>query len=129
MKLKPIKSEKDYEEALARFEEIFDAKAGTPEGDEAEILALLIENYENTTHSIDPPDPVAAIQFRMEQLNLEQKDLAGILGSKSRVSEILNRKRRLTLPMIRKLHQKLNIPYESLMGKYSINNTGEQVEN
>lgn len=128
MKLKPIKSEKDYEAALERFEEIFESETGTPEEDEAEILAILLEKYEEENFPIDPPDPIAAIQFRMEKLNLEQKDLTRILGSKSRASEILNRKRTLTLPMIRNLHDQLHIPYESLIGEYQTNARANRVK-
>ena len=93
MKLKPIKSENDYRNALERLEVIFDAPTDTKEGDEAEILSLLIENYENEHYPIDAPDPIEAIKIRMEELNLKQKDLVGVIGGKSRVSEILNRKK------------------------------------
>jgi len=118
MEIKLIKSEKDYQQALKRLEEIFDAEEGTKEGDEAEILTLLIEKYEDEKYPIEPPDPIEAIKFRMEQLGLKQKDLAQILGYKSRVSELLSRKRKLNLSMIRNLHEKLRIPYESLMSSY-----------
>src|SRR5690554_7441096 len=94
MKLKPIKSEQDYRSALNRLEVIFDAPIDTKEGDEAEILSLLIENYENEHYPIDAPDPIEAIKIRMEELNMRQKDLVGIIGGKSRVSEILNRKKK-----------------------------------
>ncbi len=118
MKLKPIKNEKDYHFALKRLEEIFDAKSGTAEGDELEILGILIENYENEHFSIGLPDPIEAIKFRMEQLNYSQSDLAEIIGLKSRASEILNRKRKLSLEMIRNLNEKLNIPSEVLIQVY-----------
>ena len=108
MKLKPIKTEKDYNQALERLEEIFDAKPGTEEGDELEILGILIENYENNFFPIELPDPIEAIKFRMEQLNYSQNDLAEIIGLKSRASEILNKKRKLSLEMIRKLSDKIN---------------------
>ena len=127
MNIRPIKSEKDYKEALKRFKEIFDAEEGTLEGDEAEILAILIEKYEDVNHPVATPNPVEAIKFRMEQLNIERKDLAAILGSKSRVSEILSGKRNLTLNMIRKLHHHLNLPYESLMGDHKSGNKTENV--
>jgi HTH-type transcriptional regulator/antitoxin HigA len=118
MKIKPIKTEKDYEQALARLERIFDAKKGTKEGDELEILGILIENYENEHFSIDLPDPIEAIKFRMEQLDYSQNDLAKVIGLKSRASEILSKKRKLSLGMIRKLHEKLKIPPEVLIQAY-----------
>lgn len=118
MKLKILKTEKDYQLALERLEEIFDAKKGTPEGDELEILSWLIEKYEDEHYPIGPADPIEAIKFRMEQMGMKQKDLAEIIGYKSRVSEILNRKRKLTLEMIRKLNHSLNIPTEILIREY-----------
>lgn len=118
METKLIKSEKEYRKALLRLEEIFDSSEDSPEGDEAEVLVLLIENYESEHYPIDAPDPIEAIKFRMEQMEMNQSDLAEIIGYKSRVSEIFNRKRKLSLNMIRNLHQKLNIPYESLMENY-----------
>jgi len=118
MDIKPIKTKKDYEEALARLEVIFDAKKNTKEGDELEILGMLIEHYENQKFPIDLPDPIEAIKFRMEQMEISQKDLAAIFGMKSRASEILNKKRKLTLEMIRKLHKTLNIPTEVLVQAY-----------
>lgn len=118
MKIKAIKTEKDYNEALSRLEKIFHAKPNSKEGDEAEVLSILIESYENTHYPIEAPDPIEAIKFRMEQLNLSKKDLAEVIGYKSRVSEIFNKKRKLTLKMIQNLHEKLNIPYESLIAKY-----------
>ena len=118
MKIKLIKSEEDYLQALKRFEKIFDAEPGTKEGDEAELLSYLIEKCEDEKYPIEAPDPIEAITFRMEQMNLKKKDLAEIIGYKSRVSEIFSRKRKLTLNMIRNLHNKLNIPYEALMGQY-----------
>lgn len=118
MKIKPIKSEKDYHQALERLEEIFDAKKGSPEGDELEILGILIENYENEYFPIDLPDPIEAIKFRMEQLDYSQNDLAKIIGLKSRASEILNKKRKLSLEMIRTLHDRMKIPTEVLIQAY-----------
>ena len=118
MKLKPIKTEKDYEAALRRLDKIFDATPNTNKGDELEILALLIEDYEDKNYPIGPPDPIEAIKFRMEQLGMNQTDLAEIIGHKSRASEILNKKRKLTLNMIRKLHKKLNISTEVLVKEY-----------
>lgn len=118
MTLKVIKTEKDYQKALKRLEVIFDAKKGSKNGDELELLSLLIDNYEKEKYAIDLPDPIEAIKFRMEQLGYKQKDLAEAIGLKSRVSEILNRKRKLTLDMIRKLHEVLGIPTEVLIKEY-----------
>jgi HTH-type transcriptional regulator/antitoxin HigA len=118
MKLKPIKTKKDYQQALQRLEDIFDAKKGTPEGDELEILSMLIEQYEDDNFPIDLPDPIEAIKFRMEQLGYTQTDLAKVVGLKSRASEILSKKRKLTLDMIRQLHDKLNIPTDVLIQAY-----------
>lgn len=118
MRLKPIKTKKDYQQALQRLDEIFDARKGTPEGDELEILGMLIEQYENEKFPIDLPDPVEAIKFRMEQLGYSQRDLAKVVGLKSRASEILSRKRKLSLDMIRQLHAQLNIPTDVLIQAY-----------
>ena len=118
MKLKPIKTEQDYFQALERLELIFDAKPGTKEGDELEILGILLEKYEDEHFPIELPDPIEAIKFRMEQLNYSQNDLAEVIGLKSRASEILNRKRKLSLDMIRKLTEKLHIPSEVLIQAY-----------
>ena len=118
MNIKPIKTKKDYEQALERLEKIFDAKKGTPKGDELEILGILIDNYEMEKFPIGFPDPVEAIKFRMEQLGYNQTDLANVVGLKSRASEILNRKRKLSLEMIRQIHAGLNIPTEVLIQAY-----------
>lgn len=120
MKIKPIKSEKDYQKALRRLEKIFDAPAESEEGDEAEILSLLIENYENQYYPIDAPDPIEAIKIRMEEMNIKQKDLVGIIGGKSRVSEILNKKKRLTVDMIRELEKKLHLSASILVSNYQL---------
>jgi HTH-type transcriptional regulator / antitoxin HigA len=120
MELKPIKTEKDYQKSLKRLEVIFDAPVNTKAGDEAEILSLLIENFENEHYPIEAPDPIEAIKIRMEELNLKQKDLVGIVGGKSRVSEILNRKKRLTVDMIRELEQLLHIPASVLVNNYQL---------
>jgi len=120
--MKLIKTEEAYDAALERLNDIFNAPANTPEGDEAEVLMVLIEHYEGKHYPIEPPDPIEAIKFRMEQMGMKQKDLAQILGYKSRVSEVLNKKRKLTLEMIRKIHESLKIPYESLMSEYSYKN-------
>ena len=118
MKIKPIKTKKDYEQALERLELIFDAKRGTEEGDELEILGILIDQYENERFAIDLPDPIEAIKFRMEQMGYTQTDLAKAVGLKSRASEILNKKRKLSLEMIRQLHDKFNIPTDVLIQAY-----------
>ena len=120
MKLKPIKTEEDYRSALERLEVIFDVPIDTPDGDEAEILSMLIENYENEHYPIDAPDPIEAIKIRMEELNLRQKDLVGIIGGKSRVSEIMNRKKKLTVDMIRELEQLLQISASVLVSNYQL---------
>ena len=118
MKITPIRNEQDYQNALERLEVIFDAKRGTEEGDELEILSILIDNYENEHFPIGMPDPIEAIKFRMEQMGMKQKDLAEVFGFKSRVSEILNKKRKLTLEMVRKLNTTLHIPTEVLIQDY-----------
>ena len=118
MTIRPIKSKKDYQNALTRLEDIFDAKPGTPQGDELEVLGILIDNYEQVNYPIDFPDPIEAIKFRMEQLGYSQNDLANVVGLKSRASEILNKKRKLTLDMIRSLHDTLKIPTNVLIQSY-----------
>lgn len=120
MEVKPIKTEKDYEKALKRLAVIFDEPANTKAGDEAEILSLLIENFENERYPIEAPDPIEAIKIRMEEMNLKQKDLVGIVGGKSRVSEILNRKKKLTVDMIRELEKMLHIPASVLVNNYQL---------
>jgi HTH-type transcriptional regulator/antitoxin HigA len=120
MELKPIKTENDYRNALARLEVIFDAPVDSEQGDEAEILSMLIENYENENYPINAPDPIEAIKIRMEELNLRQKDLVGIIGGKSRVSEVLNRKKKLTVDMIRELEHLLHIPTSVLVNNYQL---------
>ena len=120
MKIKPIKTDKDYYEALDRLNVIFDAPINSKEGDEAEILSLLIENFENQHFQIEAPDPIEAIKIRMEEMNYQQKDLVGIIGGKSRVSEILNRKKRLTVEMIRKLTEMLKISPDTLIQDYQL---------
>ena len=118
MKLKLLKTKKDYQAALDRLEIIFDAKPGTSQGDELEVLGILIDKYEQEHYPIDFPDPIEAIKFRMEQLGYNQSDLANVVGLKSRASEILNKKRKLTLDMIRNLHSTLNIPTDVLIQTY-----------
>lgn len=118
MTLKLLKTKKDYQAALNRLEIIFDAKPGTPQGDELEMMGFLIEKYEQEHFPVEFPDPVEAIKFRMEQLGYTQADLANVVGLKSRASEILNRKRKLTLEMIRSLHATLHIPTDVLIQAY-----------
>ena len=118
MTIKPIKTKKDYQQALNRLEIIFDAKKGTVEGDELEVLGILIDKYENERFPIGFPDPIEAIKFRMEQMGYNQADLAKVVGLKSRASEILSKKRKLSLDMIRQLHERLNIPTDVLIQSY-----------
>ena len=115
MTIKPIKTERDYQTALKEIERLWDAKPNTPRGDRLDILVTLVEAYEQKHYKIEAPDPVEAIKFRMEQLGLKSSDLAKILGGRSRVSEILNRKRKLTVDMMRSLRKRLDIPAESLL--------------
>jgi HTH-type transcriptional regulator/antitoxin HigA len=118
MKVKILKTEVEYTEALKRLEVIQDAKPGTPEGEELELLALLIENYEEEHYSLPDPDPVDVIQFYIEQRGLKDKDLVGIIGDKTLVSKVLNRERKLNLRMVRSLHEKFRIPYKILLAEY-----------
>src|SRR5919109_1083326 len=114
-RLKPIKTKADYARAMAEIEKLWGAKSGTPEGDRLDILATLVDAYESEHYPMDPPDPIEAIKFRMEQQGLTRKDLERVLGSRTRVSEVLNRKRGLSIDMIRKLHDRLQIPAEVLI--------------
>lgn len=120
MDIKPIRNEKDYESTLNRINSLMDAEFGSEAFDELEILTTLVENYEAKHHVVDAPDPIEAIKFRMEQEGLKQKDLVTIFGNKVRVSEILNKKRKLTLDMIRNIHENLDIPFESLLNRYDL---------
>ncbi len=115
MEIKPIKSEADYDAAVVEIEGLMGAEPDTPEGDRLDILATLVEAYEARHHQIDPPDPIDAIRFRMEQAGLGRKDIEPLIGGRGRVSEIFSGRRRLTLPMIRKLHAALGIPAEVLI--------------
>ena len=117
MDIQPIKDERDYDQALAAIERLWGADEGTEAGDKLDILLVLVEDYEDKHHRISPPDPVDAIKFRMEQMNLTRKDLEPCIGNRGRVSDILNRRRELSLAMIRNLHSRLSIPLESLIGK------------
>lgn len=118
MQIKPIKTEQDHQQALKRLEKIFTAKPDTKECDELEILGILIENYEDVHFPVDSPDPIAAIEFRMDQMGLNQQDLTRIIGSKSRTSDLLNRKRPLSIRQIRFLHKELHIPADVLLKVY-----------
>ena len=120
MKIKLIKTEEDFNNALSRLDQIFDAPSGSKESDEADLLALLIEDYENQHYPIDAPDPIEAIKIRMEELQLKQVDIAPALGGKNRASEILNRKRKLTVEMIRNLSEKLNLSASLLIKNYHL---------
>ncbi len=113
--IKPIRSEADYEAALAEIERLWGARAGTPEGDRLDVLATLIDAYESEHYSLDPPDPIEAIKFRMEQQGLTRRGLEAILGTRARAAEILSRKRGLSISMIRRLHERLGIPAEVLI--------------
>ena len=115
MTIKPIKTERDYRKTLKQIEKLWDAKPHNPKGDLLEVIASLVEAYEQKHYRIKPPDAIEAIKFRMEQLGLKQSDLARYLGGRSRVSEILNRKRKLTVDMMRSLRKHLDVPAESLL--------------
>ena len=120
MNIKLIKTDTDYQQALKRLEIIFDFAIGTPESDEADVLGLLIDDYEKKHYPIEAPDPIEAIKIRMEELQLKQIDLINEIGGKSRVSEILNRKRKLTVDMIRKLTARLNLSPGLLINDYQL---------
>ena len=115
MDLHTIKTEKDYQNTLGIIDNLLDALSGSEELEHLELLSILVEDYENKYHKIDAPDPIAAIQQRAEHLGLTRKDLEKSIGSRSRVSEVLNKKRSLTLSMIRKLNKNLNIPADILI--------------
>ena len=124
MNIQPIKSELDYQQTLKRLEVVFDALIGTPESDEADLLGLMIDEYEKKHYPIEAPDPIEAIKIRMEELNLKQVDLADTIGGKNRVSEIMNRKRKLTVEMIRNLTGRLNLSPGLLIHDYKL--TGQK---
>jgi HTH-type transcriptional regulator/antitoxin HigA len=117
MKISPIRTESDYDKALKEVERLWGSEPKTPDGDLLDVLVILVENYEAKQHPIDPPDPIEAIKFRMEQMNLSRKDLEPLIGPRGRVAEVINRRRPLSLSMIRNLHGKLRIPLESLIGE------------
>src|SRR6266496_5006187 len=120
MDIKPIRTEQDYDAALKEIEKLFDAELGTEEGDRLEILSTLVEAYEDARYDIPAPDPIEAINYFMESRGLTRADLEPYIGSRARVSEILNRKRPLTLSMIQRLHIALGIPAEMLVKPYKI---------
>jgi HTH-type transcriptional regulator/antitoxin HigA len=113
--IRPIRTKRDYEAALAELERLWGSKRGTPEGDRLDVLATLIEAYEAVRYPMDPPDPIEAIKFRMEQQGLTRKDLEPLIGTRTRVAEVLNRKRSLSIGMIRRLHRALGISAEVLI--------------
>ncbi len=113
--VKPIRTERDYEAALKEVERLWGAKAGTPDGDRLDVLATLIDAYEGEHYPMDPPDPVEAIKFRMEQQGLTRRDLEEIIGTRTRIAEVLNRKRGLSIAMIRRLHERLGISADVLI--------------
>lgn len=120
MNIKPIKNDDDLAEAVLRMRQLRGAKPNTPEGDEIEILAALVETYEEKHYDIEAPDPIEAIKFRMDQLGLKPSDLAPFVGQRSRVTEILKKQRALNLRMIRNLHKGLNIPLDALVKDYPL---------
>ena len=117
MKIKPIKTVRDYDAAMSEIGQLWGSKSDTPKGDKLDVLVTLVDAYERDNYPIDPPDPIEAIEFRMEQSGLNRKDLEPFIGSRGRVSEVLNRKRELSIKMIRELHANLQIPLESLVMK------------
>jgi HTH-type transcriptional regulator/antitoxin HigA len=116
MDVRPIRNKSDHARALRRIEELMDAAAGSPEAEELDVLATLVDAYEERNFPISDPNPLDAIRFRMEQLGLTRKDLEPLIGSRARVSEVLNGRRPLSINMIRRLHSELGIPLESLVG-------------
>ncbi len=118
MAISVIKTDEEYENVLARIEQIMEAEPNTPEGDELELLSLLVEKYEQEKYPLPEADPVDVIRYYMEQRGLKAKDLAGIIGDKTLVSKVMNRERKLNLRMVRNLHQKAKIPYSLLMNEY-----------
>jgi HTH-type transcriptional regulator/antitoxin HigA len=115
MEIQPVKTEADYEAALEEIDRLWGSPEGSEDGDRLDVFLVLVESYESKHHAIAPPDPIEAIKFRMEQMNLTRKDLEPYIGSRGRISEVFNRHRSLSLPMIRKLHRALHIPLESLI--------------
>jgi len=122
--IKPVRTEADYERALKDIESLMDARPGTPQGDELDVLATLVEAYEAEHHAVEAPDPIALIEFAMEQRQATRADLEPIIGLRSRVSEVLNRKRPLTLAMIRKLTDEWGLPADALVQPYPLRRSG-----
>lgn len=120
MEIKPIKTKKDHAQALKRIESLMTAQADTPKGDELDVLVTLVEAFEAKHYAIAAPDPIEAIHHRMEAMGMARKDLEPLLGSKSRVSEVLNRKRKLTMEMVRNLHEGMQLPAETLIQDYAV---------
>jgi HTH-type transcriptional regulator / antitoxin HigA len=127
-RIRPIRSERDYEKTLAEVESLWGKKCGTPEGDRLDVLATLIDAYEAEHHPMDPPDPVEAIRFRMEQQGLTRKDLEPLIGTRTRVAEVMSRKRSLSISMIRRLHQNLGISADVLIRQSRDNGTAPFAE-
>jgi len=115
MEIKPIREERDHDAALREIDRLWGAKTGTAKGDSLEVLLALVEGYERDHYPIDPPDPIDAIRFRLEQAGLDRRALTGVIGSRTRVYEVLRGDRPLTLAMIRRLHERLGIPAEVLI--------------
>ena len=120
MNIKPLKNEQDYDDALARIDQLMDSELGSPEGDELDVLSVLVEKYEDVNHPIEAPNPIEAIRFKMEQFGLKDKDLVEFIGQSGRVSEVMSYKRKLTLTMIRNLEKGLNISAKSLIEDYEL---------
>jgi len=120
MTIKPIRTNKDYDKAMSRIEMLLDAKSGSAERDELEVLSILVADYEDVHFPMDIPDPIDAIRARLEEEGLKQKDLVAMIGSEGVVSEVMNRKRGLSLNMIRSLHEGLDIPYEILLNESKV---------
>jgi len=117
MKIRPIRNDRDFSAALRRIDQLMDAEPGTPEGDELDVLATLVQAYDDEHFPIDDPDPISAILFRMDQMGLTRKDLEPLIGSRGRVAEVLNGRRALSLPMMRRLNKALKIPLQVLIGR------------
>jgi HTH-type transcriptional regulator / antitoxin HigA len=122
--LRPIHTEADYERALSEIEQLFEAEPGTPEGDRLEVLTTLVEVYEREHHPVLPPDPIEALLYHLESRGLARRDLEPYLGSRARVAEVLNRRRGLTIEMIRRLNQGLGLPAEVLIRPYPLHRSG-----
>ena len=120
MNIKPLKNEQDYDDALARIDQLMDSELGSPEGDELDVLSVLVEKYKDINHPIEAPNPIEAIRFKMEQFGLKDKDLVEYIGQSGRVSEVMSYKRKLTLTMIRNLEKGLNISAKSLIEDYEL---------